>query len=153
MKTIYFMLCGCVLAGTPLALLTNISQAQTPPPLPPLQKNCVFLKEVTTGNVEIRKIATKGNQNTDFAVPTGVRFTSYVAQLLPENNADYGIDMYFKYNDGSNAKVYSKTTTAQRYKRLAGPFRSPTAKQPYQINFSVATPVNNAYRVAVMACK
>lgn len=153
MKTIYLMLCGCVLAGTPLALFTNISQAQTPPPLPTLQKNCVFLKEVTTGKVEIRKIATKGNQNTDFAVPTGVRFTSYIAQLLPENNADYGIDMYFKYNDGSNAKVYSKTNAAQRYKRIAGPFRSPTAKQPYQINFSVATPVNNAYRVAVMACK
>ncbi len=153
MKTVHFVLSGCVLVGTPLALLATISHAQTPPPLPPVQKNCVFLKEITTGKIEVRKIAEAGNQNTDFAVPTSVRFTSYVAQLLPENNADYGIDMYFKYNDGSSAKVFSKTASAQRYKRIAGPFRSPTAKQPYQINFSVATGANNAYRVAVMACK
>lgn len=153
MKTINLLLMGCALAGTPVALLAAISYAQTPPPLPAAQKNCVFLKEITTGKIELRKVATKGNHNSDFAVPVGVKFTSYVAQLLPENNADYGIDMYFKYNDGSTAKVYSKTTSAQRYQRIAGPFRSPTAKQPYQINFSVATGANNAYRVAVMACK
>ena len=127
--------------------------AQAPPPLPPLGKNCVFLKEVTSGQAQVRKIATKGNQNTDFAVPTGVRFTSYVAQLLPENDASYGIEMYFKYNDGSSAKVYNKTISAQRFNRITGSFRSPTARQPYQINFSVSTSPNNAYQVAVMACK
>lgn len=153
MKTIHFVLYGCVVAGSSFACLTTTSHAQTPPPLPPLEKNCVFLKEVTSGQVQIRKIAMRGNQNTDFAVPTGVRFTSYIAQLLPENNANYGIDMYFKYNDSSSAKVFSKTISAQRFKRVAGAFRSPTARQPYQINFSVATDENNAYQVAVMACK
>jgi hypothetical protein len=51
---------------------------------------------------QIRKVAQANNENTDFAVPTGVRFASYTAQFLPENNANYQGDLYFKYNDGSN---------------------------------------------------
>lgn len=153
MKTTHFLVGGIVAAGVSAGLLTAVSHAQTPPPLPPLQKNCVYLKEVSTGKIEIRKLVRSGNENTDFAVPTGIRFTSYIAQLLPENNADYEANLYFKYNDGSNAKVFSKKIPAQRFRRYTGVFRSPNLRQPFQINFNISSNRNNAYQIAVMACR
>jgi len=33
------------------------------------------------------------------------------------------------------------------------PFQSPTGRQPYQINFNINGMNNNAYTIAVMACK
>lgn len=156
MKKTHFLVCGIIATGASAALLTAVSHAQTPqapPPLPALQKNCVFLKEVSTGQIEIRKVVRVGNENTDFAVPTGVRFKSYVAQFLPENNANYQANLFFKYNDGSNARVFSKTIAGKRFQREVGAFRSPTGRQPFQINFNVSSNRNNAYQVAVMACR
>ncbi|WP_084555007.1 hypothetical protein [[Phormidium ambiguum] IAM M-71] len=153
MKKTHFLVCGIVATGASAALLTAVSHAQTPPPLPPLQRNCVFLKEVSTGQIQIRKVVRVGNENTDFAVPTGIRFTSYVAQFLPENNANYQANLFFKYNDGSNARVFSKTIAGKRFQREVGAFRSPTGRQPFQINFNVSSNRNNAYQVAVMACR
>lgn len=156
MKKIHFLLCGIVATGASAALLTAVSHAQTPqtaPPLPALQKNCVFLKEVSTGQIQIRKVVRVGNENTDFAVPTGIRFRSYIAQFLPENNASYQANLFFKYNDGTNSRVFSKTIAGKRFQREVGAFRSPTARQPFQINFNVSSNRNNAYQVAVMACR
>ncbi|MBE9226066.1 hypothetical protein IQ264_11585 [Phormidium sp. LEGE 05292] len=159
MKTSHLVLCGIVAAGVSAAFFTAISHAQTPaapatpPPLPPLQKSCVFLKEVTTGQPQVRKVVRVGNENTDFAVPTGVRFKSYVAMLLPENTANYDARLFFKYNDGSSAEVFRKTIAAQRFQRYSGNFRSPSGRQPFQINFNVSSARNNAYHVAVMACQ
>ncbi|HIK17956.1 MAG TPA: hypothetical protein IGS53_22075 [Leptolyngbyaceae cyanobacterium M33_DOE_097] len=141
------------LMSLPVFLLEHDVQAETMLPLPPAPKGCVYLKEVSTGETQIRKLAELGNENTDFAVPTSFRFSSYTAQFVPENDANYVGELYFKYNDGSNAKVYGKNYSATRFKRVSGTFRPPTVKQPYQVNFRVDTARNNTYQIAVLACQ
>ncbi len=163
MSSFNFILCGFVIVGLPIAISVNNLQAQTPsqsstepaeaPALPPAPKGCVYLKEVSTGQTEIRKQVKFGDENTDFAVPTGTKFTYYIPQLLAENNAKYGVKLYFKYNDGSNAKVYDKTLSLKRFERVSDQFNSPTEKQPYQVNFNVGSARNNVYQISVLGCQ
>ena len=163
MRNFHLILSGFAIVGLPIAMSVNNLHAQTPsqpstepteaPALPPAPKGCVYLKEVSTGQTEIRKQVKFGDENTDFAVPTGTKFTYYIPQLLGENNAKYGVKLYFKYNDGSNAKVYDKTLSLKRFERVSDKFNSPTEKQPYQINFNVGSDRNNVYRISVLGCQ
>jgi hypothetical protein len=164
----HLFLTGLALVGLPVAIAANNLHAQAPTPptptqpsttstevpeLPPAPKGCVYLKEISTGNTEIRKQVRLGDENTDFAVPTGTKFSSYMPQLLGENNAKYGIKLYFKYNDGSNAKVFDKSFPLQRFERVSAKFTSPSGKQPYQVNFRVSSARNNAYRISILGCQ
>lgn len=152
MKLFHIAISGLVMS-VPVFSFGNNVQAQTMVPLPPAPKNCVYLKEVSTGKTQIRKTAQAGNENTDFAVPTGVRFATYKAYFTSENNANFNNELFFKYNDGSNAKVYSNKYSATRFKPVTGAFRTPTAKQPYQVNFRIGTSPNNSYQIALLACQ
>ncbi|UBF30016.1 hypothetical protein K9N68_38095 (plasmid) [Kovacikia minuta CCNUW1] len=127
-------------------------QAQT---LPAAPQNCVYLREISTGKRLIRKVVATNNSNanTDFAVPTGTRFTSYIGKLIPENNARYTAEAYLKYNDASSSKAVSRTIQARRFYLYQQPFRTPTAKQPFQINARVTGVRNTAYQVLVLACR
>ena len=123
------------------------------PELPEPPENCVYLKEVSTGEMEIRNRLGLGNRNTDFAVPSGSNFTYYIPQIVAENNAKYGVQVYFKYSDGSSASVFQKTLPLQRFVRVSDQFHSPSERQPYQINFNISSARNNAYRVSVLGCQ
>ena len=163
MSNFHLLLSGFVIVGLPVLMSVNNLQAQDPsqpsaepteaPELPPAPENCVYLEEISTGETEIRKKVELGNENTDFAVPTGTVFTSYIPQLLAENNAKYGVKLYFKYNDGSNAKVFDKTYPIKRFEQVSDQFNSPSETQPYQINFNVSSDLNNAYRISVLGCQ
>ncbi|MDR9404290.1 MAG: hypothetical protein RI580_12710 [Halothece sp. Uz-M2-17] len=124
-----------------------------PPELPEAPENCVYLKEVSTRQIEIRKRARSGNQNTDFGVPSGNNFTYYIPQLLAENNAEYRIQVFFKFSDGSSASVFRKTLPMQRFERVSDQFSSPSEREPFQINFNIGTARNNAYRISVLGCE
>jgi hypothetical protein len=125
-----------VIIGLPVTLVATTpyqpTQAQTfaAPP-----QNCIYLKEVTTGRPTVRKVIARGNTNanTDFAVPTGTRFTNYIGKLIPENNETYVAEANLKYNDGSSSQAVKRTIQARRLFLYQQPFRTPTAKQPFQI--------------------
>ncbi|AFZ45032.1 hypothetical protein PCC7418_2902 [Halothece sp. PCC 7418] len=123
------------------------------PELPEAPENCTYLQEVSTREIEIRKVVRTGNQNTDFVVPSGSNFTSYIPQLLAENNAEYRIRVFFKFSDGSSASVFQNTLAMERFERVADEFQSPSERQPFQINFNVNSARNNAYRVSVLGCE
>jgi hypothetical protein len=93
------------------------------------------------------------NANTDFAVPTGSRFSSYIAKLIPENDSQYQVDVNLKYNDGSSSTAVSRTIQAKRFYLYNQPFRMPTNRQPFQINTRITGSRNTAYRVFVSACQ
>lgn len=135
------------------AIVTVIQpvQAQSFPAAP---KGCVYLREITTGRIAIRKVVASNNSNanTDFAVPTGTRFVSYVGKLIPENNARYQAEINLKYNDNSKSQVVNRQIQAKRFYLYQQPFRTPTARQPFQINARVTGDRNTAYQMAVLAC-
>jgi hypothetical protein len=121
--------------------------------LPAAPANCLYLKEVTTGRPIIRKIVATNNSNanTDFAVPTGTSFSSYIGRLIPENNSRFVAEANLKYNDGSSSTAVSRTIDARRFYLYNQPFRTPTNRQ--QINVRVTGNRNTAYQVAVLACQ
>ncbi len=121
-----------------------------------LPKNCQYLKEVATNQTHIRKTidAIIGkNFDTDFAVPAGVKFTSFKGIMLPENDGTYGVTINLKYTDNSVSSAFRKNVPMQREKTYSLPFQSPTGNQPYQINLNINGDNNNTYTIAVMACK
>ncbi len=165
MNKFRLVLCGAFIVSLPILMSVNndnlhaqdSSQSQAEPTevpkLPAAPEDCVYLKEISTGETEIRKKVKLGNQNTDFAVPSESNFTYYIPQVLGENNAEYEVKVYFKYSDGSNASVFEKTLPLKRFKRVSDRFNSPSEKEPYQVNFNVGSARNNAYRVSVLGCQ
>ena len=133
------------------AAMLQPTQAQA---LPAAPAACVYLREISTGQRAIRQIIAlnNSNANTDFAVPTGRSFSSYVAKLLPENNSRYTVEVNLKYNDGSSSRAVSRTIEARRFYLYNQPFRPPTNRQPFQINLRVTGSRNTAYQIFVLAC-
>ncbi|BFM39509.1 hypothetical protein OLK001_14350 [Synechocystis sp. LKSZ1] len=120
-----------------------------------LPKNCQYLKEVATNQTHIRKSIDSivgNNFDTDFAVPTGERFTSYKASMLPENVGTYGVTINLKYPDNSVSTAFRKNVEMTR-KLYSLDFKPPTKAQPYQINLNINGSNKNAYTIAVIACK
>ncbi|MGQ9872141.1 hypothetical protein [Leptodesmis sp.] len=60
--------------------------------------------------------------------------------------------MNLRYNDNSTSQVVRRTIQARRFYRYDQPFRTPTDRQPFQINARVTGDRNTAYQVAVLAC-
>lgn len=121
-----------------------------------LPKNCQYLKEVATNQTRIRKqidAIGKKNFNTDFAVPSGVKFASFKGVMVPENDGKYGVTINLKYPDNSVNSAFQKNVEMKRGQTYSLPFQSPTGRQPYQINLNINGANNNAYTIAVMACK
>lgn len=140
------------MAFMPIAMTAGTQPVQAQP------AGCVYLKEASTGQTSIQKtvsLRALGNNdwNTDFAVPTGVRFRYYMVHVYPQNNATYQVAVNFKYNDNTAAEVYKKSIPMQQYELYSKTFRTPTAKQPYQVNVNVGSDPNNVYSVAVLACQ
>ncbi len=150
MKPILSSIVGLYLT-TAAVTVVQPAQAQSFPPAP---KGCIYLREVTTKSPFIRKViaANNSNANTDFAVPTGTRFVTYVGRLIPENNATYTAEVNLRYNDNSTSQVVRRTIQARRFYRYDQPFRTPTDRQPFQVNARVTGDRNTAYQVAVLAC-
>lgn len=155
MKKFFGIMGGLAIAtATVLPALYQPSQAQTTGDAS--RSNCVYLREITTGKSVIRKrVATANtNANVDFAVPTGIAFTSYVAEFLPENNSRFQVAVNFKYNDNTSSNAISRDINpARRFFLYNVELRTPTGRQPFQVNTNVLGQRNTAYSVAVLACQ
>jgi hypothetical protein len=121
-----------------------------------LPKGCQYLNEVSTNQTKTRKsikaiIGT--NFDTDFAVPPGVKFTSFKGMMLPENNGTYGVTINLKYADNSVSTAYRKDVLMKSGQTYSLAFQSPTERQPYQINLNINGDNNNVYTISVMACR
>jgi hypothetical protein len=132
-----------------VALAQNASQVK----FPYVQKGCIALKEVSTGDTVLRKTITSGAHNTDFAVPTGRSFSSYIVRAIPENDGTYKVVVNLKYSNSSHSSVLSVTRSYNRLKYYSERFVSPTGQQPYQVNLDIGGDNNNVYNLEVLACK
>ena len=151
MKTLLPSVMGFYWASTFVVTMAQPVQAQSFPKAPP---NCIYLREVTTGRSEIRKViaANNSNANTDFVVPPGRKLTSYIGKMIPENNARYQVQVNLKYADNTTSQVVNRTVQAKRFFLYQQPFRTPTNAQPFQVNARVSGDRNTAYRIAFLAC-
>lgn len=150
-KTFSLLCVGLILGLTSIGVVAATKDQATE-----LPKNCQYLKEVATNQTHIRKqidAIGKNNFNTDFAVPSGVKFASFKGVMVPENDGKYGVTINLKYPDNSVNSAFQKNVEMKRGETYSLPFQSPTGRQPYQINFNINGMNNNAYMIAVMACK
>ncbi|NEQ44267.1 MAG: hypothetical protein F6K00_12210 [Leptolyngbya sp. SIOISBB] len=99
-------LVSLALVGSLSAFLPAKAIAQSPQ-----GSNCVNLQEVTTGRTQIRKqikigFLGPGNIHTDFSVPSNNSLNYFEVSFVPENDANYDVDVNFRYADGAQATVF-----------------------------------------------
>lgn len=121
-------------------------------------ESCQYLREVTTGETSIRKqiqvrLLTGNNWNTDFVVPSTERFQYYVALMTPENDATYDVTINLRYPNNSTSTALNRNMPMIRDTTYTMLFQSPTNDQPFQINFRIGGPNNNAYVISALACR
>jgi hypothetical protein len=100
-------------------------------------------------------LVTSNNWNTDFSVPSDRSFNSFEATIVPENNANYDVEMSLKYRDRSSSRSYKKDNVAVKVGqplRLIGIPQSPS--NPFQVNVFVGglNAIGNTYSVSVEGC-
>ena len=100
-------------------------------------------------------LVTSNNWNTDFTVPSDYSFNSYEATIVPENNANYDVELSLKYRDLSSSRSYKKDNVAVKVGQplnLIGIPQSP--RNPSQINVFVGglNAIGNTYSVSVVGC-
>ena len=150
------------LFGT-LALLLSLTpsvHAQTCTPLLVVKGDGISVtKRVSAPNAGILPIVPvgyRGNWDTDFAIPSHVNFSSYVAtvQSASEDPASYKVKMYLKYSDDTADKVFNDTVRLQpgELQQMSGIPRSAT--QPYQVNLNVGgmDAIGHSYTISVAGC-
>ncbi len=153
MKMSKFCFSASAISIALLASSSGIASAKPEVNFPSAPSNCHALKEIATGDTVLRKTIKFGDQNTDFAVPTGRQYRYYIARMIPENNAKYTVAVNLKYNTGNHATVFSKTAYFNRLQLYKLKVQSPVAHQPYQVNLDINGPVNNVYDISVLACR
>lgn len=109
------------------------------------QQYCQLLQVVGSGDVQVSKsvsppstILSKNNWNTDFIVPQGENFSSFIAEIKPEESGEYTIKMFLKYSNNTADKVYDRNAVPLANRQpaiITGNVR--TGEQPYQINLLV----------------
>ncbi len=100
-------------------------------------------------------LVTNNNWNTDFAVPSDRSFNRYVATIMPENDANYDLELNLKYSDNSSNRAYKKDNLAVKVGQtltLVGV--PPSQRNPFQINVFVGglNAIGNTYSVSVLGC-
>ena len=141
----------CLLsAGLLFGLNSTTVLAQMNNKVEKLPKNCQYLKEVATNQSHITKTIDSiigKNFDTDFAVPTGIKFTSFKGFMVTQNDGTYGVTINLKYPDNSVSTAFRKDVVMQRYKSYSLPFQSPTKNIPYQINLNINGNTKNVYTI------
>ncbi len=152
MKNKWMAIAGVAMTLMPISLFADTQKAQAQP------QGCVYFREVTTGKTSIQKtVSIRGlgtnNWDTDFAVPVGTTFSYFIARVFPQNNANYQVTINLKYTNDTSSEVFRSSLPMTRMQLWSKIFRTPTVKQPVQINMNVGSDVNNVYSVAVLGCK
>ncbi|MEM6447576.1 MAG: hypothetical protein AAF704_13590 [Cyanobacteria bacterium P01_D01_bin.123] len=126
-------------------------------------QNCTPLQVVGGSGTEVSKsvsppstIFSKNNWNTDFIVPQSQYFSTFVAEIEPQEAGEYTIKMFLKYNNDTADKVYDRTAiplTNSRPAVITGSARRDA--QPYQINLLVGgiQASGEFYTASVRGCR
>ncbi len=100
-------------------------------------------------------LGVRNNWNTDFAVPGGKPFRTFVATITPDRDVSYGIEYHLKYSNETSDKFFHKTVELKANK----PFQitaTPRPKDmPYQVNVLVGgleKATGSNYTISVEAC-
>lgn len=129
---------------------------------PAIAQTCTPLTVVGTSQTEVQKtvspisfLVTSTNWNTDFVVPSGANFTSYVATITSQEGTTYDIDVNLKYNDDTIDQAYSVRETELTVGESRQIDVSPrVGEQPYQVNLRVGgiEAADNVYTASVVGC-
>ncbi|WP_287127594.1 hypothetical protein [Candidatus Cyanaurora vandensis] len=104
---------------------------------------CTPLKVLGSGLTAINKsisppsaLITGNNWNSDFIVPSGVRYREYVATVRTEKNGQYDLKMVLKYSDESMKTVFEQAARPLGVNDSFSMTGKPQSarKQPYQVN-------------------
>ena len=130
--------------------------------LPAHADTCTALPVLGGQGFEVRKridgrpggILVGNNWNTDFVVPTGIRFNYYAVTITPENDARYDVSVHFKYPNSTSDTVFQNgDVQLARWNAWRMNLQSPTGRQPYQVNLRIGGANGNVYRARVSACR
>lgn len=96
----------------------------------------------------------RNNWDTDFVVPTGTRFTRYIATITSQTPENYNVIINFRFGDNTAQQVFRRDGV-----RLVGgvPFQiigepPSSTRQPIQINTNIRGRQGATYRVGVSGC-
>ncbi len=132
--------------------LTSPAQAET----------CIDLNVVGADGTSVKKtvspfstLVTSNNWNTDFAVPSDRSFSRYVATIVPENSANYDVELNLKYRDNSSSRSYKKDNVAVKFGQPLRVVGVPQSRRdPFQVNIFIGglNAIGNTYTVSVLGC-
>ncbi|MGA7934274.1 MAG: hypothetical protein WCA35_12065 [Kovacikia sp.] len=127
---------------------------------PAIASNCQALSVVGGSGTQVTKkvsppatFYTKNDWNTDFSVPGGARFSSYVVRISSQDDAAYPMKGFLKYSDNTNDNFLNETVSL-----TAGGTKSFTATprpvEPYQVNVLIGSleSLGKTYTLAVEGC-
>ena len=125
-------------------------------------ETCTDLNIIGASGISAKKtvspfstLVTNNNWNTDFAVPSEPSFSRFVATIVPENNANYDLELNLKYSNETSDGSYKKGNVGVTFGyplRLVGLPRPNS--EPYQVNVSVGglNAIGKTYTVSVEGC-
>lgn len=154
MKNLPLIIPVTVLTSSAL-LLGNIKPSQSQPKCTPLAviggTGTSVSKSVSGG------VITGNNYNTDFAVPSGSNFKSFIATIRSDSTrrADMPVEMFLKYSDGTDGRVFQGNVPLEpnQAKQISGTPR--VGQQPFQVNLKVGSvgTTGFSYTLYVVGCK
>ncbi|MEB3279984.1 MAG: hypothetical protein VKK42_13805 [Lyngbya sp.] len=152
-----------ILWGT-LALLFSFSlpvNAQTCTPLAVVKGDGTSVtKRVSPPNAGILPVVPvgyRGNWDTDFAIAGNASYNYFVATIksASEDPAEFKIQMFLKYSDGTADRVFNDRVTLQpnESQQMTGQPRS--GDFPYQVNLNVGggDAIGHSYTIWVEGCR
>lgn len=152
-----------ILWGT-LALLFSFSlpvNAQTCTPLAVVKgEGTSVTKRVSPPNAGILPVVPvgyRGNWDTDFAIAGNANYDYFVGtiQSASEDPADFKIQMFLKYSDGTADRVFNEVVNLQPNESQQMRGRPRSGDLPYQVNLNVggAEAIGHSYTIWVEGCK
>jgi hypothetical protein len=149
------------------------TEADVDPPLPPFPDNCDPLPLVGGEGSQVTKevsppsfgvplpgpvsASTRNNWHTDWFLPTGQIYQSYMVIFMPHARRNFDVFMFLKYPDDTNQRFFRR----QRVRLNANePITVEVAPErvdlgPYQVNTNIGgvQAVGARYTVAVAGCR
>lgn len=150
------------------------AQESTPAvPLPAFPNSCEALplvggqgsevtKEISPPSLNIplpgpASVGTRNNWHTDWYIPNGRTYQSYMVIFMPHTNREYDVAMYLKYPDNTNQRFYRKQRVDFKANEPITVEVSPERLDlaPYQVNTNIGgvQAVGARYTVAAAGCR
>lgn len=131
---------------TPLAVVAGDGTSVTKRVSPP-----------NAGTIPKVPVGFRGNWDTDFAVPGGMRFNQYVATIQSESteDANFKVKMFLKYSDGTADRIFDDNVslTPGESREITG--RPRENDGPFQVNLNVGgvDALGQSYTLSVLGCE